>query len=314
MFFLLNILMIIACLFPGQILANEPITSIAMVEKQDVKKAELGRLLFYDVRLSGNNTVSCASCHVLNKGGDDGKVTSVGVYGRTGGRNTPTVINSAINAYLLWDGRVISLEDQIDFSVNNPNEMDGNWDDIVSKLQQDPKLKHLFKESYGNSINVEDLKDAIAVFERTLVFVSRFDRYLSGRKDAITDFEKKGYDLFKAYGCSSCHQGRSLGANMFAKMGVFGDYFSNRGNIAESDFGRFNVTGKDSHKYHFKVPSLRNVALTAPYFHDGSAVNLHDAIYTMSKYQLGRSITEEDIAAISAFLKTLTGEMDAYEY
>jgi cytochrome c peroxidase len=188
--------------------------------------------------------------------------------------------------------------------------MDSNWSEIIAKLSGDSEYRKAFAAIYGDAITAAAMKEAIASFERTLITPNaRFDQFLRGIEDAITEEEKQGYLLFKSYGCASCHQGRAVGGNMFEKMGVVRNYFAERGNITASDYGRFNITGVEEHRFEFKVPSLRNVELTAPYFHDGSAKTLEDAVKIMSKYQLGRQMPQEHRDLIVAFLKTLTGTL-----
>lgn len=272
-------------------------------------KVALGSRLFHDARLSSDNTVSCASCHNLGSGGMDNRYRSIGVKGGVGGINTPTVFNSGFNFVQFWDGRAPTLEDQIEGPVNHPKEMASNWTQVIGKLKKDPSYAEDFSSLYPDGFTVTNIKDAIATFERSLITPnSRFDKFLQGESNALTQQEKNGYELFQSYGCSSCHQGVNLGGNMFEKMGLMGDYFTDRGNLTEADKGRFNVTHDKDNLYEFRVPGLRNVALTAPYFHDGSAKTLEEAIAVMAKYQLGRPMPKFDLDAISAFLKSLTGE------
>ncbi len=287
-----------------------PIVPMIVVVDEDPAKVRLGRMLFNDKRLSNNNTISCASCHDLKSGGGDNQKFSKGVDGLTGVMNTPTVFNVRFNLAQFWDGRVETLEEQVDFPVHNPVEMASNWDDIVSKLSSDARLKVMFAQAFtGGEISATTISSAIASFERTLVTPnSRFDRFLLGNQNAISAKEKRGFKLFKSYGCSSCHQGVAVGGNMYEKMGVVVDYFKDRGNITPADYGRYNVTQIDEHKFEFKVPGLRNIALTAPYFHDGTATTLEEAVEVMAYYQLGRILSDEDRDHIVAFLLTLTGE------
>lgn len=309
----LQIASVFYALYPVAVWAVEPITPIPLKARLDINKVSLGKQLFHDRRLSKDNSISCASCHPLNNAGMDGKVVSVGVNGRLGVINTPTVFNSSLNFVQFWDGRALTLEDQIDGPVHNPNEMATDWPSIIKKLSMDHKLSASFNEVYSNGISSQSIKDAIATFERSLNTPnSRFDRYLRGDTNAITRQELEGYKLFKAYGCTSCHQGVAVGGNMFEKMGVIHDYFAGRVNMREADNGRYNVTGIEEHRHEFKVPSLRNIMLTAPYFHDGSAPTLLVAIQIMSKYQLGRTVGDEDIYKIIKFLHTLTGEFGEY--
>lgn len=272
-------------------------------------KVALGERLFHDVRLSADDTISCASCHNLSAGGADNRYRSIGIKGGIGAVNAPTVFNSSFNVAQFWDGRAATLEEQVDGPVHHPKEMGSNWPQVMGKLGRDEAYPDLFSRSYRNGLTVDNIKDALATFERSLVTPnSRFDRFLRGEKDSLSAAEKRGYELFQSYGCASCHQGVNLGGNMYERMGMMGDYFGDRGNPVEVDLGRFNVTKKDSDRHYFRVPSLRNVARTAPYFHDGYAANLPEAVRIMAKYQLGRTVSEQDVGDIVAFLETLIGE------
>jgi cytochrome c peroxidase len=289
--------------------ADEPIKPVTLDPKLNPKKVALGDKLFHDKRLSKDNSVSCASCHNLARGGADGLAASVGIRGAKGPINAPTVFNSSLNFRQFWDGRAASLEEQAAAPVHNPAEMGSSWAEVLAKLVQDPAMVASFKESYADGLSAKNIQDAIAVFERSLVTPNaRFDKYLNGDKAALTADEVRGYQLFKAYGCVACHQGVNVGGNMFQTFGVMGDYFAKRGGVTAADLGRFNVTKNEGDKHVFKVPSLRNVAVTAPYFHDGSAKTLPDAVDVMFKYQLGRPASAQDKDLIVKFLYTLTGE------
>jgi cytochrome c peroxidase len=291
---------------------DEPIQPIPLSLKQDPARVEIGRSLFNDPRLSINSRVSCASCHDLKKGGADGRDHSLGMDGKPTNVNTPTVLNAAFNFKQFWNGRSHSLEDQVDHVVRNPVEMGSKWDEIIRRVSNDPKYKTAFAAAYKDGVTQANIQSALATYERTLITPnSRFDKYLRGDADAITAAEKAGYAKFKQYGCVACHQGVNVGGNMFQKFGVMGDYFEKRGNPTEADLGRYLVTRVEADKHVFKVPSLRNVALTAPYFHDASAKTLEDAVDVMFRYQLGRVASKEDKEAIVRFLNTLTGELEA---
>lgn len=287
----------------------EPIQPIPQTVRIDARKVDLGDRLFHDERLSGDNSISCAHCHALDQGGVDGIRHSFGVEGREGPINSPTVFNSGLNFVQFWDGRAVTLEDQVEGPVHAGKEMDSNWSQVIQKLSADKKYPGDFKAIYRDGMTSENIKNAIAEFERSLNTPnSRFDRYLRGEADAISDDEKTGYTLFKDYGCVACHQGSNVGGNMYQTFGVMGNYFKDRGSVTKVDYGRYNVTGNEKDRYVFKVPSLRLVTLTAPYFHDGSEEKLEDAIKVMAKYQLGRKIPDEDIRLIIIFLHTLAGE------
>jgi len=287
----------------------QPLPEISFSEI-DTEKILLGKKLFHDVKLSHNNTISCSSCHDLQHGGVDGKAKSIGINGTLGDINAPTVFNSGFNFRQFWNGRAKNLEEQIEGPVQNPKEMDSAWDEVLVKLKKDSQYPSSFSKLYSNGITKENIEDAIATFERALVTPNaRFDRYLRGDSDALSDIEKNGYQRFKSFGCVACHQGMNVGGNMYQTMGVMGNYFKDRGTpITDADLGKYVLTKEEADKHVFRVPSLRNVELTAPYFHDGSAKTLEDAINIMAKYQLGRKLTKEEVHSIAAFLKTLTGE------
>ncbi len=289
---------------------NEPIQPIPLSLNQDPARSEIGRLLFNDRRLSGNSRVSCATCHDLTKGGADGRDRSIGLDGGLTSVNAPTVLNAALNFKQFWNGRADTLEAQIDHVMQNPVEMGAEWKEVVRRVSQDAKYRSAFSAAYPDGITRANIQNAIATFERTLITPnSRFDKFLRGDVSAISDAERAGYAKFKQFGCVACHQGVNVGGNMFQKFGVMGDYFEKRGNPTEADLGRYLVTKVESDKNVFKVPSLRNIALTAPYFHDASAKTLDDAVDVMFRYQLGRLASKEDKALIVGFLDTLTGEL-----
>ncbi len=288
---------------------NEPILPIPLESWQDPKRVALGIRLFSDPRLSHDDSISCASCHSLNSGGVDLKSRSVGINGQTGAINAPTVFNSGLNFKQFWDGRAETLEDQIEGPTHAPAEMGSTWKEIMEKLNQSPDYVTSFNEVYVDGIQTQNIKDAIATFERSLTTPnSRLDRFLRGDGNALNEEEKEGYRLFKTYGCASCHQGINAGGNMFQKFGVMGDYLADRGNPTKADLGRYNVTRNEADRHVFKVPGLRNVALTPPYFHDGSATRLENAVAVMGRYQLGRRLSPTEIERIVKFLKTLSGE------
>lgn len=291
--------------------ANEPLRALPSIDelKLDMQKVKLGERLFSDKRLSRDNTISCTSCHDLNKGGDDGLQHSIGIEGQVGGINAPTIFNSAYNFRQFWDGRANSLEEQVSGPVEHPKEMGSSWPEVLGKLEKDEALVKDFASIFDKKLAPEHIESVIAEFQRSLITPSRFDRYLQGDKTAITENELLGYNKFKSYGCVACHQGVNVGGNMFQKFGVMGDYFKGTTDTSsEADLGRFNVTGREADKHVFKVPSLRNIALTAPYFHNGTVGTLPEAVDVMFKFQLGRPASDKDKALIVAFLQSLTGE------
>ncbi|MFH1573673.1 MAG: cytochrome c peroxidase [Acidobacteriota bacterium] len=290
---------------------SEPLLPLVPVKGLDPDKVALGEKLFHDTRLSGDNTVSCASCHDLSKGGTDQAPVSTGIRGQQGPINSPTVFNAVYGLAQFWDGRARDLQEQAAGPVTNPLEMGSNWDEVLGKLQDDKEYVAAFQALYPEGMTRDSITDAIAQFEKSLVTTnSRFDRFLRGEADAMTAEEKDGYKLFKTYGCYTCHVGQAMGGQSFEKMGRLRDYFGDRGNITGADEGRYNVTREDPDRHVFKVPSLRNIELTFPYFHDASAKDLNQAVTIMAKYQVDREITEEEARLMARFLTALTGEYE----
>jgi cytochrome c peroxidase len=291
--------------------SNEPIQPIETIPNLDPRKVALGQKLFNDPQLSHDNRISCASCHVLEKGGADGRARSIGIHGSVGVINAPTVLNSGFNFSQFWDGRASTLESQIDGPVQSSIEMGSTWPEVLAKLRRLEEYARDFRRIYSDGVQPDHVKDAIAEFERSLTTPnSRFDRYLRHDTSALTSWEQEGYQLFKSLGCASCHQGMGMGGNMYQRIAVTLPDFADKAQPTLADRGRFNVTGDPRDMYMFKVPSLRNVALTAPYFHDGSAATLQDAVRTIGKYQLRRPLSDQQVELIVAFLKTLTGELN----
>lgn len=307
MFSLIIFLLVMTNVHAG--LSDEPIKPIPDSVDVDPKKVKLGRMLFLDPILSRDGSTSCASCHELKLGGSDGKQRSVGIGNQIGIINSPTIYNSGLLFRQFWDGRAENLPSQIDGPLQNPVELGHTWPDAVAKLYKNSQYPNHFNNLYTDGITRTNIKDAIAEFERSLITPnSRFDQYLKGNASAITNTEKKGYQLFKKYGCISCHQGAAVGGNMFQVFGVINSYFTKRGNITKADMGRFNITGNPEDRHSFKVPSLRMAALTAPYLHDGNAATLREAVDIMFEFQLGREAPSEDKDAIVLFIKTLVGQ------
>ncbi len=267
-------------------------------------KIKLGKKLFFDKQLSVDNSMSCNTCHQLESFGAENKPTSIGFKGHVGGRNSPSVYNSGVHFTQFWDGREKDLEGQAGGPILNPGEMAmPNEKSVLERLNKDKEYPSLFKKAFGSkSITYGELRKAIASFERTLVTPSKFDNYLKGDINSLTVAERQGLRTFVEKGCVACHNGVGVGGGMFQKFGVVNPY------QFQKDLGRFEVTKKPEDKYFFKVPSLRNVAETAPYFHDGKVATLKDAIKTMGKTQLGLNLTAKEISSIETFLKSLTGQ------
>lgn len=275
-------------------------------------KVELGRMLYHDPRLSSTGTVSCSSCHNVMQGGEDNRPNSMGVNGQTGGRSAPTVWNSAFNQVQFWDGRAASLEEQAAGPVTNPIEMGmKNWDEVVARLKTIDGYQKAFTEAFGdNSISKDNATKAIAAYERTLITPnSAYDKYAGGDQSALTEQQVRGMNKAVELGCTACHSGPAFnGGGSFQKFPVFDNgYFEAQYHFMK-DKGRAEVTKNDSDAHLFKVPTLRNVALTAPYFHNGSVKTLDQAVKLMAKLQLNKDLSKAEIDDIVAFLNGLTGE------
>ncbi len=271
------------------------------------EKIALGRMLFFDARLSKNHDVSCNSCHDLTRFGVDGEPTSAGHRGQRGDRNSPTVYNAALHIAQFWDGRAADVEEQARGPVLNPVEMAMPSEEAtVAVLRSIPGYEPLFRAAFPDAvdpISYDNMAGAIGAFERRLMTPSRFDAFLDGQDEALTDQEGAGLALFMDVGCIACHNGPALGGRAYQKLGGVRPY-------PTEDPGRFNVTGNESDRGVFKVPSLRNVAETGPYFHDGSVGSVRQAIRLMADHQLGRTLSQEEVAALAAFLASLTGSLD----
>ena len=291
--------------------AGEPVRPVDDVLEYDPAKAELGFALFHDPRLSVDNTVSCATCHALETAGVDNHRYSHGVNDQLGGVNAPTVFNAVYNFVQFWDGRANTLADQAAGPPLNPVEMASpSFDDIVAKLKADRKFAKAFEAVYPEGISQATITDAIEQFEMTLVTPgARFDKWLKGDDSAINAEELEGYELFKKYDCATCHAGKNLGGLSYELMGLRRHYFAERGlELTHEDNGRFKETGNERDRHRFKVPGLRNVEHTWPYYHDGTRETLEEAVRDMGRYQSGVEMTDAEIAKVVAFLKTLTGE------
>ncbi|WP_179078317.1 cytochrome c peroxidase [Colwellia sp. UCD-KL20] len=267
-------------------IAIEPIIPIVKNPSIDTKKFNLGELLFKDHRLSGNQNTSCYSCHNLTLGGDDGLKTSVNLL-----TNSPTVFNVSKNYYLGWLGKYNQLKPHLEMILNNPKVMNIDWNFTINVLAKDVAYSKMFQAIYKTGVSKANIINALLYYEENLILPSKFDAFLLGDTNAISASAKKGYEKFKDYGCASCHQGANVGGNVFQKLGVIHKFSGENGNY---------VTKK------LRVPSLRNVAVTSPYLHDGSVTSLKWVIKIMAKYQLGQTLTDTEVDQIHDFLKTLT--------
>ena len=294
----------------GTVAAEEPIQPIAPVKEINLAKAELGKKLFFDPRLSKSGFISCNSCHNLSMGGTDNLKTSIGHNWQKGPINSPTVLNASLNFVQFWDGRAETLKEQAGGPIANPGEMASSHELAVDVLESIPEYVTEFRQVFDTEkIDIDMVTGAIAEFEKTLVTPnSRFDQWLLGDENALTADEQAGYKLFKDSGCIACHYGVAIGGSSFQKMGVVEEYNSK----SPGSVGRKAVTGKDEDRFSFKVPTLRNVELTYPYFHDGEAETLPEAVDVMGRLQLGAKFTDEQNGQIVAFLKSLTGEQPSF--
>jgi cytochrome c peroxidase len=270
-------------------------------------KVTLGERLFHDPVLSGREKLSCSACHDLNTGGTVRLRRTIGYDGQVHAFNAPTIFNVGNNYRLGWRGRFTSLAVQNEAVLKDPGLMAANWTKLLSRLTDDPSYLAVFRQIYGVPPSRETVLDALVTFQMSLATPNApFDRFLMGDKGALTPVEKEGYRLFVEYGCVSCHQGANIGGNMFQIFGVFGSPDAEDMSMP-SDLDK-RLQASDGDESVFRVPSLRNVEVTAPYFHDGSAATLRDAIAIMGRSQLGRKLPQSDITNLEAFLKSLTGE------
>jgi cytochrome c peroxidase len=288
---------------------NEPITPIRPAQNINLGMVELGKKLYFDPRLSKSGFISCNSCHNLSRGGSDNLPTSIGDKWQQGPINAPTVLNSSLNVAQFWDGRAADLQAQAGGPIANPGEMAFTHTLAIGVLESIPAYMREFKQVFGTDrISINQVTAAIAEFEKTLVTPnSRFDQWLLGNQDAMNAKELAGYKIFKDSGCVACHNGEAIGGNSFQRMGVVAPYSGD--NKAE---GRAAVTGKDADRFNFKVPTLRNVEMTYPYFHDGAADTLAEAVDVMGRIQLGKKFSKDENEKIVAFLKTLTGDQPSF--
>ncbi|MFZ5504884.1 MAG: cytochrome-c peroxidase [Pseudomonadota bacterium] len=293
----------------SQAFKDEPIKPIRPPQNINLGMVELGKKLYFDPRLSKSGFISCNSCHNLSMGGTDNIPTSIGDKWQQGPINAPTVLNSSLNVAQFWDGRAADLKEQAGGPIANPGEMAFSHTLAIGVLETIPGYVREFRQVFGKEkIDIDQVTLAIAEFEKTLVTPnSRFDQWLLGRNDALTAQEMAGYQLFKDSGCIACHNGEAVGGASFQKMGLVEPYKS-----SSSAEGRSAVTGQDIDRFNFKVPTLRNVEMTYPYFHDGAANTLAESVDIMGRLQLGRKFSADENARIVAFLKTLTGDQPSF--
>ncbi|NPA41538.1 MAG: cytochrome-c peroxidase [Aquificae bacterium] len=300
----------------------KPLPKVAESKENPVtpEKVKLGKMLYYEPRLSKSGLISCNTCHNLATYGVDNLPTSVGHRWQIGPRNAPTTLNAALHVAQFWDGRAKDVEEQAKGPILNPIEMAmDSPEEVVKRLKSIPEYVKLFKKAFPKDkdpLTYENVAKAIAAFERTLMTPSRFDKFLQGDLNALTKEEKKGLKTFIEVGCASCHNGPALGGTMFTRFGIVEAYWEETRNYVTldkptmpMDVGKFAVTHKEEDLYVFKVPSLRNISRTYPYFHDGSVWNLEDAVQVMAKVQLGKKLTKEQVKSIVTFLKALDGEI-----
>ena len=280
-----------------------PIQPLVDPRDQPPELVRLGARLFHERGLSADGSTSCASCHDIAQGGDDGRRVSIGVDGVPGRRNAPTVLNSRFNVRQFWDGRARTLEEQIDGPIEHPGELGSSWEQVLEFLAADPSYVEAFRDALGSGPSERGVRAAIAAFERSLVTPGApFDDYLRGDEQAIDDSARRGYELFLEVGCSACHQGVNLGGNMRQRLGRMRSYFAEQG-------GPRTEGEEDPDGLLFKVPSLRNVNRTAPYFHDGSIETLREAVEVMATYQLGVALDDDQLDDLVSFLRTLDGDL-----
>lgn len=297
--------LLLALALPGMGWASEPIQAVEAAKVKDPAKVELGKMLFFEPRLSKSNAISCNSCHNLATGGVDNQVSSLGHKWKEGPINSPTVLNSSLNFVQFWDGRAKDLKEQAAGPIENPLEMAFSHQLAVDTLHTLPEYRARFDAVYGKGdFGIDEVTDAIAAFEETLVTPNApFDRWLKGDDKALTAQQLKGYQLFKEKGCTACHNGVAIGGNSFQKMGLVKHYQTD--NPAQ---GRGAVTGESQLIGWFKVPTLRNIELTYPYFHDGAVWDLKEAVQIMADIQLGQRLSEQEADDMTAYLKSLTGD------
>jgi cytochrome c peroxidase len=282
----------------------DPVAPVPAPEPADPVRLRLGERLFHDPQLSHDGSRACVTCHDLAGNGADNRKRALGTDGRPLDYNTPTVFNAALRFRLTWRGSFRTLEELTEAVLLDPRLMAITWNELITRLRADRAYRADFAAAYGNLPGRAQVLDALGEFQRSLLTPNApFDRFLRGERDALSPEQAYGWALFKDYGCIACHQGVNVGGNLFQRFGIFAE----RTIATQADLGRFTLTGLERDRFVFRVPSLRNVALTAPYFHDGSAPTLAEAVRTMARSQIGRNLTGREVDAIVAFLHSLTG-------
>lgn len=283
-----------------------PIQPIPRKMEIDTRWVSLGKALFHSPLLSQNNTISCSSCHLIDFGGDDGFPVSTGVNNGKGVRNSPTVLNSSFNFRQFWDGRVGSLGEQIVGPLHNPVEMGSSWPQIIEKLSNDNYFSKTFRSLSQQGVTSENIVKAITIYEESLITPNApIDRFLLGDNSALTEQQQRGLHLFTNHGCTSCHQGTNIGGNLYQKLGRVNEIPE----ILTEDLGKYLLTKQEHDRYVFKVPSLRNVADTGPYFHNGAIESLPQAVRIMASSQLGRELPENEVEDIVALLHAFSSKV-----
>ena len=288
--------------------ADQPISPIPLSVELPADKIALGERLFNDPKLAGERGLACADCHVLEAGGDDGHRLAEGPGSEKMPLNTPTLFNVAYNGRIGWFGGHSSLRAQASTDLAQRTHHTQPWPTIIDYLQANADYQQGFAMIYSDGISEDNVLDALTTFERSLITPNApFDRWLRGDDDALEPLALEGYRRFQQLGCISCHQGINIGGNLFQRIGIFGDFFADKTPLTPADQGRYVLTKRERDRHVFRVPSLRNVAVTAPYFHDGRTDSLREAIKLVARYQLNRELTDADLDRLEAFLKSLTG-------
>lgn len=292
----------------SRIFVPGPLQPLPATVDLDARAVELGRRLFHDEALSLRGDTSCATCHDPSAGGIDGRDVARRADGTPGALNVPSVLNCSFNFRQGWTGGARTLDDHVERAMSADDELASDWEHVVATVAGDARYRAAFDDVYGH-VDADAIREAIATYGRSLVTPnSRFDLFLLGDADALTDDERAGYQLFLDAGCVSCHQGTNVGGNMFQRFGKFGNYFEDRGELREVDLGRYAQTGREEDRFRFRVPSLRNVDVTAPYLHDGSIKSLDEVVQLMARYELGTELAEDEVRLLVTFLRCLTGE------